>query len=332
MIALRLHGPAPVETSPLKLEECARPEPGMGEVLLRVAACGICHTDLHVVEGELPPHKRPVVPGHQIVGRVEAVGSEVTRFKVGDRAGVPWLHWTCGECGFCSSGRENLCLGATFTGYDADGGYAEYAVVHQDFALFLPDGLPDAEAAPLLCAGIIGYRALRLAGLAPGLALGMYGFGASAHLALQVAVHAGAQVYVFSRSEGHRRLAESLGAVWVGSADSSPSEKLGASIIFAPAGELVPIALDALDRGGRLVLAGIYMTAVPTMEYRRLYHERSIQTVANATRRDGEEFLKIAAEGQVRVVTEAFPLKDGNRALTLLKEGRIRGAGVLVPE
>ncbi|HLC29871.1 MAG TPA: zinc-dependent alcohol dehydrogenase family protein [Dehalococcoidia bacterium] len=330
MRALTLTRPAPITAAPLALVDIPRPEPGPGELLLKVSACGLCHADLHIIDGELPPHKLPLVPGHQVVGRVELVGPGVSRFQPGERVGVPWLYSTCGECKFCQGGRENLCPRARFTGYDVDGGYAQYTVVHQDFALPIPEAFADERAAPLLCAGIIGYRALRLAGAQPGERLGLHGFGASAHITLQVAVHLGAQAYVFSRSQEHRRLAEDLGAAWTGDAQAPPGEKLDAAIIFAPAGELAPVALDALDRGGRLVLAGIYMTPIPELAYERLYHERSIRSVANATRQDGAEFLKLAAEAPVRTEVQTFPLREANRALQLLKEGKVQGAGVLV--
>lgn len=332
MLALTLNHPAPITTAPLALADLPQPEPRPGELLLKVSACGLCHTDLHIIEGELPPHKLPLAPGHQVVGRVERVGPGVSRFSSGARVGVPWLYSTCGGCKFCRGGQENLCLRARFTGYDVDGGYAQYTVVHQDFALPIPEGFVDERAAPLLCAGVIGYRALRLTGVQSGERLGLYGFGASAHITLQVAAHQGAQVYVFSRSREHRRLAEDLGAAWTGDAQAPPQEKLDAAIIFAPAGELAPVALDALDRGGRLVLAGIYMTPIPELAYERLYYERSIKTVANATRQDGVEFLKLAAQAPVRTEVQTFPLREANRALQLLKEGKVQGAGVLMVE
>lgn len=330
MLALRLSSPAPVEQLPLRLEETPAPEPGVGEVLVRVAACGLCHTDLHIIEGDIPPHRLPVVPGHQVVGRIERVGPGASRFRRGERVGVAWLYRACGTCRYCTTGRENLCPAALFTGYDADGGYAQYMVAPEEFVVRVPDRFSDAAAAPLLCAGIIGYRALRLAGVQPGERLGLYGFGASAHLTLQVARHLGILPYVFSRTAEHRRLAEDLGAVWTGEAGAPPQGKLDAAIIFAPAGSLVPPALGALDRGGRLVLAGIYMTAIPELEYGNLYHERSIKTVANATREDARAFLRLAEEARLRVEHRAFPFKEANQALLLLKEGKMQGAGVLV--
>lgn len=310
--------------------DLATPQPGPGEVLVRVAACGICHTDLHVVEGELPPHRPRVVPGHQAVGRVVAAGPGVAGEIMGQRVGVPWLHRSCGACRFCTTGRENLCVQARFTGYDVDGGFADHLIAAADFVVPLPAGVPDTAAAPLLCAGVIGFRALRLTAVGRGDRLGLFGFGASAHLTTQVAVHRGVRVYAFSRGEGHRRLAASLGAAWTGQAGDDPGRPLDAAIIFAPAGELVPPALDALDRGGRLVLAGIYMTPVPALEYHRLYQERSIQSVANATRQDAMEFMAAAAAAGVRPEVEAFPLAAANGALRRLKAGAVQGAGVLV--
>lgn len=329
MRAMVLHEPAPIETAPLRLEETATPRPGPGEVRLRVRACGICHTDLHVVEGELPPVKRPIIPGHQIVGVVDALGEGVEAPRPGERAGVPWLHQTCGACAFCLRGEENLCERARFTGYSADGGYAEYAVAPADFVYPLPAGLSDIAAAPLLCAGIIGYRALRLSGVRPGERLGLYGFGASAHIAIQVARHWGCEVYVFSRGEEHRRLAAALGAAWTGHAEESPPGLLDAAIIFAPAGRLVLEALRVLRKGGTLALAGIYMSPIPEMPYDLLYGERVVRSVANSTRQDAAELLQLAAEIPVKTEVEVFPLAEANQALRRLKEGQIRGAGVL---
>jgi propanol-preferring alcohol dehydrogenase len=320
----------PVEEAPLESAEMERPEPGEGEVLLRVGVCGVCHTDLHTVEGDLPLPRLPVVPGHQVVGRVEALGEGTSRLALGERVGVAWLNSACGRCSFCSRGLENLCEEARFTGYHVDGGYAQYLVVPETFAYALPETFTDQEAAPLLCAGIIGYRALRLSEVEPGGRLGLYGFGASAHLAIQVARHWGCRVYVFSRSESHRELALALGAAWVGRAQDTPPEKLQSSIIFAPAGWIVPEALRVLDRGGTLVLAGIHMSEVPPLDYAaHLYHERTVRSVANSTRRDGEEFLGLAAAIPIKTKTTLFPLGRANEALQALKEGRIEGAGVL---
>jgi len=334
MKAMLLHKPSLVEGAPLEWAEVPLPAPGPGEIRLKVSACGICHTDLHIVEGELPLPKAPIIPGHQMVGIVDAVGEGETRFKKGDRVGVPWLHGTCGECSFCRQGRENLCLQARFTGYHVDGGYAQYAIASQGFACPIPKGFPDLEAAPLLCAGIIGFRALRLSEAKPGERLGLFGFGASAHIALQVAVHWGCKVFVFSRSEEHRRLARRLGAALAGGSGEEPPVGLHSAIVFAPAGSVVLDALRALDRGGTLALAGIYMTPIPEMDYaRHLYYERTVRSVTNATRQDAEDFLRLAAEIPIRTEIEVFPLEEANRALLLLKEGRIQGAGVLrIPE
>jgi propanol-preferring alcohol dehydrogenase len=286
------------------------------------------------VEGELDLPKKPIVPGHQVVGTVDKLGEGASRFKVGDRIGMAWLHSTCGRCSYCRQGKENLCENAQFTGYHTDGGYAQYTLIHEDFAYPIPGGFSAEQAAPLLCAGIIGYRALRLSEIKPGQRLGLYGFGASAHVAIQVAVHWGSKVYVFSRSTGHRKLGENLGAVWTGKSSEMPPEKLDSAIIFAPAGEIVPDALKALEKGGTLALAGIYMTPIPQMDYtEHLYYEKSVRSVTASTRQDGEELLKIAAEIPIRTKTISFPLQEANKALQLLKQGKINGAGVLeIPE
>jgi propanol-preferring alcohol dehydrogenase len=319
-----------VATHPLEPADVPDPRPGEREILIAVRACGICHTDLHEVEGEIPLPRTPLIPGHQIVGQVAALGPGCTRFRAGDRVGVPWLNWVCGQCAYCLRGKENLCQRARFTGLDADGGYAQFTVVHEDFAYALPAGLDDAHTAPLLCAGVIGYRAMRLSEIRPGGRLGLYGFGASAHLVLQIAVHQGCKVYVFSRSAEHRKLAESLGACWTGRAEDSPAVKLDSAIIFAPAGALVPLAMAALDKGGTCALAGIYMTPVPEMDYGRLlYHERTLRSVANSTRQDVQELLALAAKIPLRTEVEIFPLEQANQALVALKEGKIQGAGVL---
>ncbi|MBI4548259.1 MAG: zinc-dependent alcohol dehydrogenase family protein [Ignavibacteriae bacterium] len=329
MKAMHLTSPHVIESSPLLLTDTVIPTPDEDEILLNISACGICHTDLHVIEGELSPKKLPLIPGHQVVGTVEKVGSRVKNFSIGNRAGVAWLHWTCGDCGYCKRGKENLCPHAKFTGYDVDGGYAEYMVVPADFAYSIPKQLTDEEAAPLLCAGIIGYRALRLSEIKPGQRLGLFGFGASAHIAIQVAKYWNCEVFVFSRSVHHQKLAEQLGATWTGTAEEIPSHRLQSAIIFAPAGELVPKALRTLDKGGILALAGIHMTPIPSLDYSLLYHERTIRSVANSTRQDGVEFLKLAAEIPIRTEVEVFPLREANRSLQLLKAGKIRGAGVL---
>jgi propanol-preferring alcohol dehydrogenase len=330
MKSIHLTRPAPIETEPLELVEGPVLEPGPGELLVKVLACGACHTDLHQVEGELPPVKLPVVPGHQIVGVVEKIGDGVTRFKVGDRVGAAWLAWTCGECDYCKRDLENLCENAKFTGYSVDGGYAEYTTVAADFAYPVPEGASAARAAPLLCGGIIGYRALRLSTIQPGQRLGMYGFGNSAHVAIQVANHWGCEVYVFSRGERHRELAEELGAVWTGRPyDDVPPKKLHASVVFAPAGELVPVALGHLDKGGTVALAGIYMTPMPELDYEEhLYYEKNLRSVANSARRDGEELLRLAAEIPIKTTVETFPLEEANRVLRMMKEGRLEAGAV----
>lgn len=308
----------------------AMPDPGAGEVLIRVHACGVCRTDLHVVDGELTDPDLPLVPGHEIVGTVEAVGPGVERTKVGDRVGVPWLGWTCGTCRYCRSGRENLCENARFTGYQIDGGYAEYTVADERYCFPIPERFTDQEAAPLLCAGLIGYRALRMAG--DGKRLGLYGFGAAAHIAIQVARHRSQDVYAFTRpgdTEG-QAFARSLGATWAGGSDEMPPEPLDAAIIFAPVGALVPAALKATDKGGIVVCAGIHMSDIPGFPYSILWEERVVRSVANLTREDGEEFLAIAAEIRVHTTTTPFPLEEANEALARLREGRLEGAAVLI--
>ena len=328
---------APVEQTPLEFAELPVPEPGPGELSIRVRACGVCRTDLHVVEGDLPVRKPRVVPGHQIVGEVAALGEGVTEPAVGTRVGVAWLRSTCGECGYCTSGRENLCVSARFSGWTDDGGYAEYAVAPATFTYPLPEGFTDLQAAPLLCAGIIGYRSLRLTDLADdasnlnGVRLGIYGFGAAGHVVIQLARARGAEVYVCTRDrERHQALAQELGAAWVGDADQPPPAKLDASIIFAPAGGLVPTALRALDKGGRLVLAGIHMSPIPKIDYALLYGERVVRTVANNTRADGDEFLAEAARIPITTHVHEYPLEQADQALRDLKHDAIRGAAVLV--
>lgn len=329
MRAWRLDEPASIETLPLHLTDVSLPEPGPGEVRVRVRANALCRTDLHVIEGDLPPHRLPLTPGHQIVGVVDAAGPGATRFRPGDRVGVPWLRWTCGVCRFCASGRENLCERARFTGWDADGGYAEYVVAPEAFVYRLPDGFPDEQAAPLLCAGIIGYRALTLTGLTGGGRLGIYGFGGSAHVTIQVARARGTDVAVMTRNERHRRLAEELGAVWTGGTTDRPPFLLDAAIIFAPAGEIVPAALAATDRGGTVVCAGIHMSPIPAFEYALLYGERSVRSVANNTRADGEAFLREAAAIPVRTHVVPFAFAEAQDALIALKHDGFEGAGVV---
>jgi propanol-preferring alcohol dehydrogenase len=326
-----LRKPEAAEERPLEWTDISCPEPGPGEVRLAVQACGVCHTDLHTVEGDLALPKLPLVPGHQIVGVVEACGVEATRFPVGQRVGVPWLYRTCGQCGFCMRGLENLCADAQFTGLHVDGGYAEAMVVHQDFAYPLPEGFSEIEAAPLLCAGIIGYRALRLSEIQPGQRLGLYGFGGSAHVTIQVARHWGCEVYVFTRSESHRRLARELGAAWAGDARDTPPAKPQGSILFAPAGWLVLEALRVLERGGTLALAGVTMTPIPELNYDRLlYWERTVRSVANFTRQDARELLELAAEIPIRTTVQRYPLEEANEALLSLKRSEIDGTAVLV--
>ncbi len=319
-----------VESHPLALRELPVPEPGPGEVRIRIRVCGVCRTDLHIVEGELPPAKRPIIPGHEVVGMVDRIGTGVRTIQEGDRVGIAWLQKTCGSCQFCTSGRENLCLHAQFTGYHVDGGYAEYAVVPEQFAYPIPASFADDEAAPLLCAGIIGFRALRLSGVKPGQRLGLYGFGASAHITIQVARHWECPVYVCSLREEHRALARELGAVWVGEAAELPPDKLHSAIIFAPAGELVPPALRALERGGTLALAGIHMSPIPQLDYdRELFGERTLRSVTANTKQDGLDLLREAAAIPIRPHTQRFPLEGANEALQALKIGSIKGAGVL---
>ena len=330
MKAMVLAESGPIEENPLLLSEVPNPKPGPGEILIRVKCCGICHTELHTVEGELADVKLPITPGHQVVGIVEKRGKDASRFSPGERVGAAWLYSACGQCRFCLGGKENLCENARFTGFHVDGGYAEYLRIPEKFAYPIPEIFSDEEAAPLLCAGIIGYRALRLSEIKPGGRLGLYGFGASAHVAIQVARYWGCRVYVFTRSEDHRTLAARLGADWVGTADEDPPTKIDGAIIFAPAGGLVPAALGVLERGGTVALAGIYMTAVPELDYGKfLYHERTVRSVANATRRDGQEFLEIAERIPIRTTVQVFALEEANRALQLLKSGQINGAAVL---
>jgi propanol-preferring alcohol dehydrogenase len=329
MKACVLESPAPVESNPLKWTEAPVKEPVGEQLLIKVRACGVCRTDLHVVEGELAPRKSPVIPGHQVVGIVDKTGPDARRFKHGDRVGVAWLHHTDGTCEYCRSGRENLCDASDFTGYTVDGGYAEYVIAPDSFVYAIPEGFPDLHAAPLLCAGIIGFRCLRLSGVTKGARLGMSGFGAAAHVAIQVARYWGVEVYAFSREPRHAELASELGAVWTGGSFDQPPQKLDAVIIFAPAGELVPAALKTLKKGGVVVLGGIHMSPIPQFEYDLLYQERSIRSVANNTRSDGEDFLKIAAAIPIHTQTQLFPMQDANVALNALKHDEIQGAAVL---
>lgn len=335
MKAWVLRTPATVDERPLRLVDVPTPVARNDELLVSVSACGICRTDLHVVEGELPVRLSPVIPGHQIVGRVAALGSQVKGFELNDRVGVAWLNQTCGKCRNCLAGRENLCDLALFTGWSVNGGYAEYAVAPASFTYLIPDSFEDIEAAPLLCAGIIGYRCLRLTGLTgkewAGARLGIYGFGAAGHICIQLARTRGAEVYVCTRDrERHQALAHELGATWVGDAAEDPPVKLDTAIIFAPAGELVPIALKALAKGGTLVLGGIHMSAIPSFDYSLIYGERMIRSVANNTRADGQEFLFEAARIPVRTHVQTFAFNQVNEALIALKNDAIRGAGVVI--
>jgi propanol-preferring alcohol dehydrogenase len=329
MKACLLHAPAPVEKNPLDFADARDPAPQKGEVLVRVNFCGVCRTDLHVVEGELPPCKSPIIPGHQVVGVIEKLGPGAHRFSIGARVGIPWLHSTDQTCEYCRAGMENLCDHPTFTGYTVDGGYAEYAVALEDFMYAIPENFSDEQAAPLLCAGIIGFRSLRLSGIKPGGRLAFYGFGAAAHVAIQVARHWGVEVFAATRGAKHQKLALQLGAAWAGEATAEPPAKLDAAIIFAPAGELVPAALKSLKKGGVLVLGGIHMSPIPSFDYNLIYQERVIRSVANNTRQDGEDFLRIAAEIPIHTQVNLFPLREANRALNDLKSDWINGAAVL---
>jgi propanol-preferring alcohol dehydrogenase len=322
--------PGPVDTGPLQYGERPAPVPGPGEILVDVHVCGVCRTDLHLAEGDLRPHRTTTIPGHEVVGAVRARGPGASRFSIGDRVGIAWLRSTCGACRFCTGGRENLCVAPAFTGWDADGGYAELAVVHEDYAYAIPSQFSDRDAAPLLCAGIIGFRALRRAALPPGGRLGIYGFGGSAHLAAQVALYEGATVHVMTRSRDAQRLALELGASSAGDADAMPPEPLDAAILFAPVGWLVPVALRALDRGGTLSIAGIHLSDIPPLHYATdLFEERQVRSVTANTRADGEDFLAIAARIPIRPATTLYPLEHADDALRDLAHDRLTGAGVL---
>jgi len=330
MKAMVLSKTGTVDTGPLHMQTVPVPQPGPGQLLVELNVCGVCRTDLHVIEGELECPKLPLIPGHQAVGVISRVGPNVSERTVGERVGIAWLQGTCGQCEFCRSGRENLCSAARFTGYQIDGGYAECALVPASFAYPIPAVFSDEEAAPLLCAGIIGYRALRLSGIRPGQRLGLYGFGASAHIAIQIARHWGCEVYVCSLKPQHQTLARDMGAIWVGGASDPPPVRLHGSIIFAPAGEIVPSALRALERGGTLALAGIHMSPIPSLDYdREVFGERVIRSVTANTKQDGLDLLREAAAIPIRTHTQRFALEQANEALQALKAGAIRGAGVL---
>jgi alcohol dehydrogenase, propanol-preferring len=330
MKAMLLEQTRPVQEKPLIQTEIPVPEPGPGEILIRVKACGVCHTDLHTVEGDLRLPRLPIVPGHQVVGRIERSSQDATRFTSDQRVGVTWMFSSCGSCKFCLGGRENLCTTARFTGFHENGGYAEYMVAPEASAFPIPSSFNDVATTPLLCGGVIGYRALKLTEIKPGGRLGLYGFGNSAHVVIQIAVSRGCQVQVFTRSKNHQDLALELGATRVGPIDRLPPIPLDAAIIFAPAGNIVPWALKALDKGGTLVLAGITMSEIPPMDYELIYGERTIRSVANTTRRDAEELLQEAAQIPVKTVVETFPLEDANRVLEMMKESRLRGGAALV--
>ncbi len=331
MFAMVLNENAPIDAAPLQFTELPDPVPGPGEVRIRVNCCAICRTDLHVIEGDLPPQRQPVIPGHQVVGVVDQLGSDCRRLKIGQRVGIAWLRHTCGACKFCLAGRENLCESSRFTGYHADGGYAELAVVDEQYAYELPEVFDDRQATPLLCAGIIGYRALRRSELPSGGKLGIYGFGSSAHVVIQIARQRGCEVFVVTRGEKHRELARQMGAAWVGANAEEMPVKVDSAIIFAPAGELVPPALEALEKGGSLALAGIYMTPLPEMDYERyVFYERNIHSVTANTRQDGRELLAEAAQIPIRPHITEYSLRDANRALQDLKADNINGTGVLM--
>lgn len=331
MQALILKQPQPIEHNPLELVELPNPLPAENEIQIKVSTCGLCHTDLHIIEGELPLPKLPIIPGHQIVGIVTKLGDKVTKFKLGDRVGVAWLASTCGECEFCKTNRENLCEHAQFTGYHKDGGYAEYTTANAEFVYSIPEIFSDEQAAPLLCAGVIGYRALKLSNIEPGGKLGLFGFGASAHIVIQIAIHyLECKVYVFTRNVGRQELARQLGAVWVGNPQDTPPTNLDSAIIFAPVGTLVPIALNSLKKGGTLALAGIYMTPIPEIDYKLLYHERVLRSVANSTREDAIELLKLAEKIPLQLEIETFNLEEVNIALQKLKASQLRAPSGVV--
>lgn len=331
MRALILKQPQTIDHNPLELVELPAPLPAENEIQIKVRACGLCHTDLHIIEGELPLPRLPIIPGHQIVGIVTKLGDKVTKFKLGERVGVAWLASTCGECEFCKANRENLCEYAQFTGYHKDGGYAEYTIANAEFVYPIPEIFSDEQAAPLLCAGVIGYRALKLSNIEPGEKLGLFGFGASAHIVIQIAIHyLGCKVYVFTRNVGRQELARQLGAVWAGNPKDTAPTNLDSAIIFAPVGTIVPIALNSLKKGGTLVLAGIYMSPIPQIDYNLVYHERVVRSVANSTREDAIDLLRIAKNIPLRLEIETFNLEEVNRALQKIKASQLRApCGVL---
>jgi len=319
-----------LENAPLRHEDIPIPEPVADEIRIKVHVCGACRTDLHIVEGDLPAHKLPVVPGHQIIGTVDVTGSKVTRWKKGDRVGVPWLYRTCGTCRFCASGRENLCDTPLFTGYDVDGGFGEYMVVHEKFAYHIPDNYTDLKAAPLLCAGVIGYQAFQATGLHQRGKLGLFGFGSSAHIIIQVAVHLGFEVFVVSRTQTELDLAKKLGALWTGHIDDDMGTKLDAGIVFAPSGELLVKALTKLDKGGRIVSAGIYTTPLPGFDYSHIYPEKCLTSIAHTTRNNVQAFLDVASQYTIETEINGHRLEDVNKALLNIKHSRVFGSTVLV--
>jgi len=326
-MVLRQQGPA--EQQQLRLEEVPQPSPGPGEVRVRIAVCGVCHTDLHILEGDIHPPKLPLIPGHQVIGTIDAVGANVKTHREGDRVGVPWLYSTDSTCAYCLRGQENLCEAARFTGFHVNGGYAEYVIVPAGSAYPIPRSFTDLNAAPLLCAGVIGYRSYRLTGIRRGETIALFGFGGSAHLVLQLAKHEGCTVYVVTRSEKHQRLARELGAAWVGTSRDHPPSLADAAIVFAPAGALVPTALRAIRKGGTVALAGITMTDIPQMPYELLYHERVLRSVANSTHQDVRDFLSLAAEVPVRTTVDEYPLDQANEAILAMKHSKMEGAAVL---
>lgn len=329
MKAMVLKEYSEIESNPLQLMEMEVPEPGSGEIRIRVKKCAICHTDLHIIEGELAHKKLPIIPGHQIIGFVDKIGERVSAFSIGTRVGIGWLYNCCGKCEYCLKGKENLCDSPLFTGYDVNGGYAEYFIAKENYSYCIPDDYNDNEAAPLLCAGIIGYRSYKIASAMEGENLGLFGFGASAHIVLQIAKYFGCKTYVFTRSNKHKELANELGADWIGNPTDQSPKKLDAAIIFAPVGELYINALKLLKKGGTAVSAGIYMSPIPKFPYELLYFERSMRTVANSTREDARELLELAPKIPIKIKIENFPLQQANVALQLLKQGRINGAAVL---
>jgi propanol-preferring alcohol dehydrogenase len=329
MKAVLLNHPQSIESKPLEMHSIEAPSPGPGEILVKVEVCGTCHTDLHIAEGDISPPRMPIIPGHQVVGRIDTLGEGVERWEVGQRVGVPWLYRACGECQACQAGRENLCSQAEFTGFTHHGGLAEKMVSDSKFALPLPESISDIDAAPLLCAGIIGYRSLHLADLKPGEVLGLVGFGASAHLAIQVANHWGCEVYVFSRTESHRRLAQDLGAVWVGESDQDPPQPIDRIVLFAPVGALIPVMLRKLRPGGTLAINAIHTSPIPEMAYEVIYGERTLRSVSNATYQDGIDFLELAAAIPLKVTTNPYPLDQVNQALEDMKYSRIDGEAII---